>query len=120
MHVVTPGATSPVLDDKTEFKNFFRTIPSDSMIVKAMAQTAKLLRFEYIITLNAPEKGARDSLDKFREYLKAEGICIGASYEFVTDGTMEQLIQYIVSSTSRVVAVFADRSLNYYYRSANV
>lgn len=108
MHVVTPGATSPVLDDKTEFKNFFRTIPSDSMIVKAMAQTAKLLRFEYIITLNAPEKGARDSLDKFREYLKAEGICIGASYEFVTDGTMEQLIQYIVSSTSRVVAVFAD------------
>ncbi|XP_061163158.1 uncharacterized protein LOC133172311 isoform X1 [Saccostrea echinata] len=108
MGVVTPGATSPILDDKTEFKNFFRTIPSDSMIAKAMAQTAKTLGFEYIISLNAPEEGARESLEKFREYAKAEGICIGASYEFVSDGTMNQLIDYIVKSTSRVVAVFAD------------
>jgi hypothetical protein len=36
--VMTPAATSHILDDKTMFKTFFRTIPSDGKVTKAMAQ----------------------------------------------------------------------------------
>ncbi|XP_033748674.1 LOW QUALITY PROTEIN: uncharacterized protein LOC117333478 [Pecten maximus] len=106
--VVTPGATTPVLDNKSRFDKFFRTIPSDGVTTLAMAQVAKEMGFEYIITLNAPEEGSRDAVDKFREYARDNGICIGASYEFVTDGPMDTLIQYITESSSRVVAVFSD------------
>lgn len=49
----------------------------------------KLLRFEYIIILNVLEKGVWDLFDKFWEYFKVEGICIGVLYEFVIDGIME-------------------------------
>lgn len=106
--VISPGATTPILDDKSYFKTFFRTIPSDSLTSKAMAQTAKALDFSYIITLNAPDEGSRDAMEKFRMYAKDAGICIGASYEFVTDGDMNTLISYIEQSSTRVVAVFAD------------
>ena len=34
MPLVSPGATASLLDDKSEFYTFFRTIPSDSVLVK--------------------------------------------------------------------------------------
>ncbi|XP_052073187.1 uncharacterized protein LOC127711238 isoform X3 [Mytilus californianus] len=104
--VITPAATSHVLDDKTMFKAFFRTIPSDGNVTRAMAQLAKELNFEYIITLNAPNKESRDATEQFRKYAKAHGICIASSYEFVTDGTMDTLVEYIADSSTRIVAVF--------------
>ncbi|XP_053375882.1 uncharacterized protein LOC123533311 isoform X2 [Mercenaria mercenaria] len=104
---VTPGATSPVLDDKSEFTNFFRTIPSDGRVAKAMAKLAHKLGFSYIITVNAPEEGSRDAVKHFRMYAEDQGICIGASYEFETDGDENQIMRYILQSTTKVVAVFA-------------
>jgi len=104
--VMTPAATSHILDDKTMFKTFFRTIPSDGKVTKAMAQLAKELNFEYIITLNAPDKESRDATEQFRKYAEAQGICIASSYEFVTGGSMDTLIEYIADSSTRIVAVF--------------
>ena len=104
---VSPGATTPLLDDKTKFTTFFRTIPSDSVVAKGMAKLAKKLGFDYIITLNDPEDGSRESVRVFREYAQDLGICIGASYEFETDGDASQILQYILQSTTKVVAVFA-------------
>lgn len=103
---VSPGATTPLLDDKTKFTTFFRTIPSDSIIAKGMAMLAKKLGFDYIITLNDPDDGSRESVRVFREYANDLGICIGASYEFETDGDARQILQYILQSTTKVVAVF--------------
>ena len=104
---ITPFATTPMLDDKSEFTTFFRTIPSDSIVARAMAELAHFLEFSYIITINAPEEGSRDAVRVFRQYANELGICIGASYEFETDGTEAQIVQYINQSTTNVVAVFA-------------
>ena len=104
---LSPGATTPLLDDKSKFTTFFRTIPSDSVVAEGMAKLSQKLGFDYIITLNDPDAGSRDSVRVFREYAQALGICIGASYEFETDGDAEQILQYILQSTTRVVAVFA-------------
>ena len=104
---VSPGATTPLLDDKSKFTTFFRTIPSDGVVAEAMAKLSNQLGFDYIITLNDPDAGSRDSVRIFREYAQSLGICIGASYEFETDGDAEQILQYILQSTTKVVAVFA-------------
>lgn len=104
---VSPGATTPILDDKSEFTNFFRTLPSDGLVAEAMAKLAFKLDFRYIITLNAPDDGSREAVEQFRMHSEDVGICIAASYEFVTDGDEDQLMRYILQSTTKVVAVFA-------------
>ena len=105
--IVTPGATSPMLDDKDMFTTFFRTIPSNSIVAEAMAKLSNLLGFRYVITINAPEDGSREGVRMFREYADTYGICIGASYEFETDGSATQIMSYILQSTTSVVVVFS-------------
>lgn len=109
---VTPGATTPVLDDKSQYTTFFRTIPSDGFVAEAMAKLAFKLGFSYIITINAPEEGSRDAVKHFRMYAEEQGICIGASYEFGTDGNEAQIMRYILQSSTKVVAVFASPDRN--------
>lgn len=104
---LTPFATTPLLDDKDEFTTFFRTIPSDSIVARAMAQLSHTLGFSYIITLNDPDEGSRDAVNLFRQYAADQGICIAASYEFETDGSEDQIVGYINQSDTNVVAVFA-------------
>ncbi|KAK3084395.1 hypothetical protein FSP39_012853 [Pinctada imbricata] len=94
LNLITPAATSPILDDKSRYTTFFRTIASDGLRALAMAKTSALMGYKYIITLNAPDRGSRDALAAFKKYMEDEGICIGASYEFDTDwhsGTVGQL-----------------------------
>ncbi|XP_052799942.1 uncharacterized protein LOC128231322 [Mya arenaria] len=104
---VSPGATSPLLDNKKMFNTFFRTIPSASVVAEAIAKLSNLLGFKYVVTVNAPEDGNREAVRVFRELAKTEGICIGASYEFKTDGSEAQIFRYLTESTTRVVVVFA-------------
>ncbi|KAK6192475.1 hypothetical protein SNE40_003935 [Patella caerulea] len=106
--LVSPGATSPILDDKTRFNTFFRTIPSDSVVAKGMADLTNNLGFRYVMTLNAPDSGSRSTRDAYREYLKAYGICILSSYEFGTDGSNSLILNSMNQSSTHVVAVFAE------------
>ncbi|KAK7481553.1 hypothetical protein BaRGS_00027202, partial [Batillaria attramentaria] len=108
MPIVTPGATAPQLLDKTRYSTFFRTVPSDSVIAKAMADLMNSMGWRYVITLNAPDAGSRESRDLFRQYLEAVGICVVASYEFETDGAPEIILRSIADSTTDVVAVFSE------------
>lgn len=108
MPIVSPGATAPELDDKQSFKTFFRTIPSDSVVVRGMAEFAREMGWNYVIVLNAPDTSNRQSRDRFREYLADFGICVVASYEFETDGSMPVILDSIVAADTQVVAVFAE------------
>ncbi|GFS13478.1 metabotropic glutamate receptor 3, partial [Elysia marginata] len=111
MPIVSPGATSMKLNDKQEFSTFFRTIPSDTVIVRGMAKFVQEMGWRYVITLNSPEMASRESRDYFRELLAGYGICITASYEFVTDGSMGVIWGDIADAETQVVAIFADPDL---------
>ncbi|CAL1533763.1 unnamed protein product [Lymnaea stagnalis] len=108
MPVVSPGATAKELDDKQSFKTFFRTIPSDSVVVRGMAEFAREMGWKYVIVLNAPDTSNRQSRDLFREILTSFGICVVASYEFETDGSMPVILDSITGADTQVVAVFAE------------
>ncbi|KAK7087416.1 hypothetical protein V1264_021473 [Littorina saxatilis] len=108
MPLVSPGATAPQLLDKVKYSTFFRTIPSDTVIAKAMANFINARGWKYVITLNAPDAGSRETRDRFREYLKDLGICVIADYEFETDGAVNMIMDSVLASTTQVVAVFAD------------
>ncbi|RUS83578.1 hypothetical protein EGW08_008684, partial [Elysia chlorotica] len=108
MTVVSPSATSVKLDDKQEFSTFFRTIPSDSVVVRGMAKFVQEMGWKFVITANAPDSASRESRDYFRELLAGYGICVVAAYEFETDGSMETVWRGIEDGDTQVVAVFAD------------
>ena len=52
------------------YSTFFRTIPSDTVIARAMANLVQNRKWQYVITLNSPDVGSRAARDKFQEYLK--------------------------------------------------
>lgn len=110
MPIISPGAMTTELLDKTTYSTFFRTIPSDSVIVRAMVNLVKYLGKQYVVTLNAPDAESRAARDLFRTYMKAEGLCVIASFEYVSDGTVDVILQSINATGSTVVAVFADPS----------
>ncbi|XP_059178375.1 uncharacterized protein LOC131957655 [Physella acuta] len=125
MPIISPGATARALDNKNNFFTFFRTIPSDSVVVRGMANFANAMGWKYVIVLNAPDTSNRQSRDYFRELLASYGICVVASYEFVTDGSMGVILDSIMKADTQVVAVFAEpnryiaeflqaKSVNYY------
>ncbi|CAG5123321.1 unnamed protein product, partial [Candidula unifasciata] len=108
MPLVSPGATASELDDKKKYYTFFRTIPSDSVVVRGMAEFVQQIGKKYVIVLNAPDTSSRESRDLFRKYLAEYGICIVASYEFVTDGSMNAIVSNIDNAQTQLVAVFAE------------
>lgn len=106
--LVSPGATSPALLDKTTYSTFFRSIPSDLEVARVMAKMVKELGFSYIITLNAPDAGSKGAQQEFRETVESLGVCIASSLEFGTDMTADSIIYNIIRSSTRVVVVFAE------------
>ncbi|KAL8604641.1 hypothetical protein ACOMHN_013421 [Nucella lapillus] len=108
MPLVSPGATAPQLYDKAIYSTFFRTIPSDTLIARAMANFIQDRGWKYVITLTDPDDGSRKTRDMFREYLKAMGICVVSTLEFKTDGSVDVILNSIKGSTTQVVAVFAE------------
>lgn len=106
--LVSPGATSSELDNKQKYYTFFRTIPSDSVVVRGMAEFVRDIGKKFVIVLNAPDTSNRGSRDLFRKYLTDYGICIVANYEFVTDGSMDAIVSNIYDTQTQIVAVFAE------------
>lgn len=106
--IVSPGATASELDDKKKYYTFFRTIPSDSLVVRGMAEFVRKIGKQYVVVLNAPDASNRQSRDLFRKYLTSFGICIVASYEFETDGSMDVIMRDIDETQTQIVAVFAE------------
>ncbi|BFZ18685.1 hypothetical protein BsWGS_21724 [Bradybaena similaris] len=108
MPLVSPGATASELDDKKKYYTFFRTIPSDSVVVRGMAEFVRDIGKKFVVVLNAPDTSNRESRDLFRKYLTDFGICIVANYEFVTDGSMDAIVSNIDNAQTQIVAVFAE------------
>ena len=102
MPIVSPGATSIELNDKQEYSTFFRTIPSDTVVVQGMANFIHEMGWRYVVSLNAPDTASRESRDYFRELLKGYGICVVTSYEFGTDGSMDVIWNAISDGDTQV------------------
>lgn len=106
--IISPFATAYELFDKEKYSTFFRTIPSDTHVARAMALLANELDYQYVIVINSPDTDGRAGRDEFVKYMEDLGICIAATYEFVTDGSYDQLMRYIIDSPTDVVALFSE------------
>lgn len=107
--LVSPGATSPLLNNKLKYPGtFYRTVPSDSKIAMALLQIAKEMGFNYTVTVNAPDSANRALKDEFKRMAKDYGVCVAASYEFGIDGTSDTILKAVIGHNTDIVFVFTE------------
>lgn len=76
--LISPGASSPYLDDKKRYRYFFRTHQSDVVQVRALVAFAQLKRWKYISVVYTNDAYGKGGALKFREEAERRGICIAA------------------------------------------
>ncbi|XP_052073189.1 uncharacterized protein LOC127711239 isoform X2 [Mytilus californianus] len=101
------SATASTLSDKMKYPNFARVIPSDAKQAIAMTQFFIKNGWSFIQTINSPGDYGRRAIKDLRQAAVEGHICIGASYETGTDGTIAEILNSIrQQSQARVVVLF--------------
>ena len=116
--LVSFSATHPSLSDKTQFKYFLRTAPSDIYQAKALIDILSYFNWTYVAAIQSGDVYGRDGMSAFLEKYKNEtlGRCIAGNnvieipYPRATtqdyDKAVDKLMQpYVINAT--VVVAFA-------------
>ncbi len=74
--LISYSATSPDLEDRTKYRYFYRTVPSDRKVVKLLVNIALRLKWTYVAIVSSIESYGKQRLSSlFREYANSQGIC---------------------------------------------
>ena len=76
---VSYGATSPLLSDKSRFKYFLRTVPSDKIRALAIAEILQESGTTYVSLVYSDDDFGRGGANSFFPEAKERGICIAVS-----------------------------------------
>ena len=74
---VSYGATSPLLSDKSRFKYFIRTVPSDAVRAQALVDLLLKNETKYVSVLYSDDEFGREGKKYFTQAAKERGICVG-------------------------------------------
>ncbi|XP_046567314.1 uncharacterized protein LOC124275718 isoform X1 [Haliotis rubra] len=74
--VLSYAASSPDLDDRVNFPNFLRTVPSDVEQAKAMVQIIIEMGWEYVSLLYVSNNYGTKGMLAFQKHALAAGICV--------------------------------------------
>nr|XP_004558321.1 extracellular calcium-sensing receptor-like [Maylandia zebra] len=102
-------ASCPCLSDRSNFPNFFRTIPSDIYQARTMAQMAIRLNWTWIGAVLANNDYGQKAIQVFQEEIKGKRVCL----EFIETVHRETIVSdarrvalTIQSSTATVILIF--------------
>ena len=75
--VVSHSASSAMFDDRKDYKNFFRTIPSDVLQVKALVDTILFFNWSYVSIVHSHGFYGKWGSHEFLNMASEKKICIG-------------------------------------------
>ena len=75
--MISPASTSSALDDKCQYPNFFRTIPSDSLQAQALVAISQKNNWKYVSVIYTNDAYGTNGAEGFRDLALRSGICIG-------------------------------------------
>lgn len=107
--VVSHQATSSSLDDRRIYGNLFRTVPSDSLQVKALIDIVKHFNWNYISTVSSNGEYGHQGMQSFLELAKTKKICIAkhvALPAYPKMQTYREAIKNILRTKANVVILF--------------
>ena len=118
---ISYSATASILSDKSRFNYFFRTIPSDTLQARAMADLIKHFNWTYIIVVNSDDTYGRDGVSGLMNELNtnsSSSICIVSDPKITElsvhgENDYNRLIDYILQewvANASVVVLFSQFS----------
>ena len=112
--LVSYGATSPVLDDRETYPLFLRTVPSDTVQLKAMLELVQALGVTHVGTINISNNYGKKAIGKFRTMAEERGICVGDRHEVFVgfdSVTLFNIVTQIAESGAKVIVYFGTASI---------
>ena len=110
---ISYSSTSVLLSDKTVYRSFFRTIPSDTYQAQALADLLKHFGWTYVSVVASDNAYGRAGVDSLRTELKKRGICIALEMIFNPSLSQEELRRIIESlkkeQRARVIILWCER-----------
>ena len=113
--VVSYASTSRLLSDRTRFKHFLRTVPSDTHQAQAMVDVIRAFDWNFVSTIASDTEYGRSGIDSFKNAANSQKdhpICIAVD-EVFTIRTPKAKIRKIVSKIrehpeAKVIVLFAE------------
>ncbi|KAL0973508.1 hypothetical protein UPYG_G00204970 [Umbra pygmaea] len=107
--VISYQASCACLSDRSQFPNFFRTIPSDVYQARSMAQIVLHFGWTWVGAVVADNDYGLVALQIFQEAIERKGICLAFS-KTLNRGNLgrdvKQAVDAIQVSTARLIVVF--------------
>lgn len=82
---ISYSSTSPSLSDKTKYRNFMRTIPSDVYQAEAIADILVKFNWTFVSIVVSEEEYGRNGLIALRKTLKEKNVCVAVEASFSTN-----------------------------------
>ncbi|XP_064652864.1 metabotropic glutamate receptor 3-like isoform X2 [Lineus longissimus] len=95
---ISYSSTSRLLSDKTKYRSFLRTIPSDVLQVQALADIVASFNWQYISTVASDDIYGKIGIESLKQEIKNRGICIAVSSVFSKsskDATLQDMERII-------------------------
>lgn len=113
--VVSYASTSRLLSDRKRFKNFLRTVPSDTRQAQAMVDIIREFDWNFVSTVASDTEYGRSGIDSFKQTVNSREhsrICIAVDVVF-TVRTPKAKVREIVSKIrehpeAKVIVLFAE------------
>lgn len=113
--VVSYASTSRLLSDRKRFKNFLRTVPSDTRQAKAMVDVIRAFDWNFVSTVASDTEYGRSGIDSFKQAVNSQKdyrICIAVDDVF-TVRTSKAKVREIVSKIrqhpeAKVIVLFVE------------
>ena len=73
---ISYGSTSRILSDKSRYKGFLRTIPSDEFQAQAMVDFVRFFHWNYVYLMASDDDYGKMGAESFKSAAKTLGVCI--------------------------------------------
>lgn len=113
--VVSYASTSRLLSDRKRFKNFLRTVPSDTRQAQAMVDVIREFDWNFVSTIASDTEYGRSGIDSFKQAVNNQAdhrICIAVD-EVFTVRTPKARVREIIKKIhehpeAKVIVLFAE------------
>ena len=116
---ISHASTAKILSDKERFDYFFRTIPSDGLQAKAMADIIAYFNWTYVIAINSDDTYGRGGINSLKEELSHLNVCVVTRPDVTSlplnadDSSYANVIRFIDQKwkeNASVIVLFGQRS----------
>ena len=107
---ISYSSTSPSLSEKSKYRSFLRTIPSDVHQAKAIASILEYFNWTYVSIVVSDDEYGRNGLIALRDLLKTKDICVAVEEMFATTSDSAEIVRKLQKyDRASVVVLWCER-----------